>query len=384
LRKSFLDFARPQISEEDIAEVLDTLRSGWITSGPKARRFEAEFGAFVEAPAALALNSCTAGLHAALVTAGIGPGDEVVTTPMTFAATVNVIEQCGATPVLVDVEPDTLNIDPAAVSAALTNRTKAIIAVHYAGHPAELDALREIAGWRDLLLLEDAAHALPARYKGQLIGSTDNPASFSFYATKNLTTGEGGMLTASPEFVARARIFCSQGVDRTAWGREELGRRWQYSVTMPGLKYGMTDIQASLGLGQIRRLHEMQARRKELVAYYRSLLSTLDDLEMPAERPHVEHAWHLFVLRLRGALRGKRDLFARRLWERNIGTSVHFIPIHMHPYYRDKYKLGANDFPVAYDAGQRVLSLPLYPGMSMRDATDVVEAVLDVARELCS
>jgi dTDP-4-amino-4,6-dideoxygalactose transaminase len=380
-RRDFLPFSPPTIGEEEIQEVVDTLRSSWITTGPKTKRFEGEFASFLRAPGALALNSCTAALHTALKTLGIGPGDEVITTPMTFAASVNVIEHVGARPVLVDVEPDTLNIDPQAVAAAITPQTRALLPVHFAGHPADLDPLRALAEQHGCALIEDAAHALPASYKGQRIGSGSNPVAFSFYATKNLTTGEGGMLTADPEFLARARVVSLHGMSRDAWKRYDKGGSWFYEVLLPGFKYNMTDIQAALGLWQLRKLEQFQQRRREVVSQYTSAFAAEPALEGPVTRPDVEHAWHLYVLRLReGALTIGRDRFIQELTERNIGTSVHFIPIHIHPYYRDKYGFTPESFPVAHSNYRRMLSLPLNPGLTDRDVGDVIEAVLDVVR----
>jgi dTDP-4-amino-4,6-dideoxygalactose transaminase len=380
-RSLFLPFSPPQIGEEEIQEVVDTLRSTWITTGPKTKRFETEFASRLGAPAALALNSCTAALHTALVTLGVGPGDEVITTPLTFTASVNVIEHVGARPVLVDVEPDTLNIDPAAVAAAITPRTRALLPVHYAGHPADLDPLRALARGHDVRMVEDAAHALPARYKGTPIGAGANPAAFSFYATKNLTTAEGGMLTGDPEFLARARVVGLHGMSRDAWKRYDQTGSWFYEVLLPGFKYNMTDIQASLGLCQLRKLERFQQRRREVVSQYHRAFAEEPALEPPVTRPDVEHAWHLYVLRLRlEALTIDRDHFIRELAQRNIGTSVHFIPIHLHPYYRDKYGFSPDAFPVAYDNYRRMLSLPLNPGLTDRDVSDVVDAVLDVVR----
>jgi dTDP-4-amino-4,6-dideoxygalactose transaminase len=381
-RPNFLLFSPPAIGVEEIEEVVDTLRSGWITTGPKTRQFEAEFRNRVQAPDALGLNSCTAGLHIGLLALGVRPGDEVITTPMTFCACANVIEHLGARPRFADVEPDTLNLDPAAVEAAVTPRTKAILPVHYAGHPAELDSINDIAASRGLAVIEDAAHAVPARYKGRMIGSGSNPVSFSFYATKNLTTGEGGMLTGSPEFLARARILALHGMSRDAWKRYGPGGSWFYEVDEPGFKYNMTDIQAAMGLAQLRKLERFQARRRQVVAAYNLAFRGLEAVETPVERPEVEHAWHLYVLRLRpGTLRIGRDRFIQELTARNIGTSVHFIPIHLHPYYRDKYGYKPSDFPVAYDAYQRLVSLPLHPLLSDTDVSDVVTSVQDVVRE---
>ncbi|HET7296821.1 MAG TPA: DegT/DnrJ/EryC1/StrS aminotransferase family protein, partial [Gemmatimonadales bacterium] len=380
-RTEFLPFSPPQVGEEEIQEVVDTLRSSWITTGPKTKRFETEFAGYLGAPGALALNSCTAGLHTALAALGIGPGDEVMRTPITFTASVNVIEHVGARPVLVDVEPDTLNIDPAAVAAAVTPRTKAILPVHYAGHPADLDALHAVARSAGLAVVEDAAHAVPARYKGRLVGSGDNPVAFSFYATKNLTTAEGGMLTGAPAFLERARVLSLHGMSRDAWRRYDKGGSWRYEVLAPGFKYNMTDIQASLGLWQLKKLARFQERRREVVRLYGDAFRDEAALELPVERPDVEHAWHLYVLRLRpGALRIGRDRFIEELTARNIGTSVHFIPIHLHPYYRDKYGYAPDRFPVALGNYERMVSLPLHPGLSDDDVADVTEAVLDVVR----
>jgi dTDP-4-amino-4,6-dideoxygalactose transaminase len=378
-RGEFLRFCPPSIGEEEIQEVADSLRSGWITTGPKAKRFEAEFMARVNAPAALALSSCTAGLHTSLVALGIGPGDEVITTPLTFCSTVNVIEHVGATPVLVDVEADTLNISAAGIEAAITNRTRAILVVHYAGHPVDLDPIREIALQHGIPLIEDAAHAITAKYKGRSIGSGDNLAAFSFYATKNLTTGEGGMLTGSPDLIERSRRISMHGMNRDAWKRYSKSGSWYYEVTEPGFKYNMTDIQAGLGLAQLAKVDRFQNRRREAVADYNLAFFDEPGLETPVEHPWVEHAWHLYVLRLRPeALRVSREQFIEELTERNIGSSVHFIPVHLHPYYRDKYGYRPEQFPVALRNYERMVSLPLHPGLTAEDTCDVIYAVLDI------
>lgn len=379
-RTAFLSFAPPSIGEEEIAEVTDTLRSHWITTGPKTARFERDFAAFLGAPGALALNSCTAGLHTALVTAGIGRGDEVITSTLTFAASANVAEHVGARPVLVDVEPDTLQMDPERIRAAITPRTRAIVVVHYGGHPADLDAIEAIAAEHGLLVVEDAAHALPARYRGRLIGAGSNPTAFSFYATKNLTTGEGGMLTGDPEFLRRARIVSLHGMSRDGWNRYAEGGHWFYEIEMPGFKYNMTDIQASLGLCQLRRLEDFQRRRRAIVAAYQEAFASDDAFELPVERSDVEHAWHLYVLRLRPrVLSIGRDRFIEEMTRRQIGTSVHFIPLHLHPYYRDTYGYRPDQFPVAQSNYERMLSLPLHPALSDGDVADVITAVLEIA-----
>ncbi len=408
MRDTFLPFSPPLIGEEEIVEVVDTLRSDWITTGPKVRRFEEEFATFIGAPAALALNSCTAALHVALAALGIGPGDAVITTPMTFCSSVHVIEHVGATPLLVDVEADTLNMDPHQIEQAIEQgsrgargqggkgageqgRVKAILPVHLYGHPCEMDAILDIAREYNLAIIGDAAHALPAKYKGRTIGSPapqhpSTPAplltAFSFYATKNLTTAEGGMLTGPPDLIEEARIWSLHGMSHDAWKRYSAEGSWYYEVIRPGFKYNMTDIQAAIGLHQLRKLPQFQARRREIVRRYNEAFSQFEELQTPTERPEVEHAWHLYVLRLHvSRLRVSRNQFIEELKARHIGTSVHFIPIHLHPYYRDKYGYKPEDFPVAYREYQRIVSLPLYPRMSDQDVQDVIEAVADVVKK---
>lgn len=394
MRDSFLPFSPPTIGEEEIAEVVDTLRSDWITTGPKTKRFEEEFAVAVGAPTALALSSCTAALHVALATLGIGPGDCVITTPMTFCSTVHVIEQVGARPVLVDIDPATLNIDPIKIQEAIEKlngqpggrgTVKAILPVHLYGHPCDMDAILGIAKQHRLSIIEDAAHALPAKYKSRMIGSiADNSGvrvltCFSFYATKNMTTGEGGMLTGLPELVEEARIWSLHGMSRDAWNRYSSVGSWYYEVIRPGFKYNMTDIQASIGLHQLRRLPVFHARRREIVEQYKTAFSPFQELELPEEYGDVEHAWHLFVLRIRGdGVALTRNDFIRELSARKIGTSVHFIPIHMHPYYRDKYGFKSSDFPVASREFLKIVSLPLSPRMTNEDVHDVIEAVIDI------
>lgn len=391
MRKTFLSFSPPTIGEEEIAEVVDTLRSDWITTGPKTHRFEQDFANFIGAPAALAVTSATDAMQVGLAALGIGPGDEVITTAMTFCSTVHVIEHVGATPVLVDMEADTLNIDPAQVARAITPHTRAILPVHLYGHPCEMDTLLELAAQHNLHILEDAAHALPATYKGRLIGApfNNNPQlatrnlqlaiSFSFYATKNLTTAEGGMLTGDEELIEKARIWSLHGMSRDAWKRYGAEGSWYYEVILPGYKCNMTDIQAALGLHQLRKLPHFQVRRREIVKQYNTAFAACDALQAPAERAEVEAAWHVYALRLHlDRLRIDRARFIEELKTRNIGASVHFIPIHLHPYYRDKYGYQPDNFPVAYREYQRLVSLPLYPRMSDQDVQDVVEAVLDI------
>lgn len=382
MRKNFLEFSPPVIGDDEVNAVVETLRSSWITTGPKTKEFEKKFAEKFGAPAALAVNSCTAALHTALVGLGIGPGDEVITTPMTFCSTVNVIEQVGARPVLVDVEPDTLNIDPDKVEDAVTTKTKAIMPVHYSGHPVDLDAIYDIAERHNLFVVEDAAHAVSAKYKGRYIGTGGTVAAFSFYATKNMTTAEGGMLTGTPDFVEKCRIISLHGMSRDAWNRYSKEGSWYYEVLLPGFKYNMTDIQASLGLVQLEKLESFQLRRAEIVAKYNQEFKNYDALEIPVAKAEVEHAWHLYVLKLNlEALRINRNQFIEELKVRNIGTSVHFIPIHLHPYYRDKYGYKPEDFPVAFNNYQRILSLPLHAGLSDNDVQDVIAAVVEIVKK---
>jgi len=382
VRKDFLEFSPPVIGDDEVNAVVETLRSSWITTGPKTKEFEKKFAEKFGAPAALAVNSCTAALHTALVGLGIGPGDEVITTPMTFCSTVNVIEQVGARPVLVDVEPDTLNIDPDKIEDAVTTKTKAIMPVHYSGHPVDLDAIYDIAERHNLFVVEDAAHAVSAKYKGRYIGTGGTVAAFSFYATKNMTTAEGGMLTGTPDFVEKCRTISLHGMSRDAWNRYSKEGSWYYEVLLPGFKYNMTDIQASLGLVQLEKLESFQLRRAEIVAKYNQEFKNYDALEIPVAKAEVEHAWHLYVLKLNlEALRINRNQFIEELKVRNIGTSVHFIPIHLHPYYRDKYGYKPEDFPVAFNNYQRILSLPLHAGLSDNDVQDVIAAVVEIVKK---
>jgi dTDP-4-amino-4,6-dideoxygalactose transaminase len=398
MRRSYLPFSRPWMDEAEIAEVSDTLRSDWITTGPKVAQFERNFSAAVGAQAVLAVSSCTAALHLALTVLGIGAGDAVITTPMTFCSTVHVIEHVGARPVLVDVEPDTLNLDPAAVSETLERitedspykigRVKAILPVHLYGHPCELDSLLEIASRYKLALVEDAAHSLPAKYKGKTIGSFAGSSpvpmltAFSFYATKNLATGEGGMLAGPADMLDEARIWSLHGMNRDAWKRYSSEGSWFYEVTCAGFKYNMADIQAAIGLHQLRKLNMFHQRRIEIVRRYNEAFSAMEEFELPADRDEVEHAWHLYVLRLNlDHLTVSRNPFIEELRARNIASSVHFIPVHLHPYYRDKYAYKPDDFPVAHREYNRLISLPLFPKMTDHDVDDVINAVSDVARK---
>lgn len=378
-RNTFLSFSPPLLGEEEVAEVADTLRSDWITTGPKTKQFEREFVQFTGAPAALAVSSGTDAMLVGLAALGIGPGDEVITTPMTFCSTAHVVEHLGARPVLADVEPDTLNIDPDQVAGAVTPRTRAILPVHLYGHPCEMGRLLDIAAQNGLHVLEDAAHSLPAKYQGRMVGTLGTLTAFSFYATKNLTTAEGGMLTGNPDILEQARVWSLHGMSRDAYKRYTSEGSWYYEVILPGFKCNMADVQAAIGLRQLRKLPQFQLRRQEIARRYREAFSSLEEMEIPAERPEVDHAWHLYAIRLNlDRLTIDRARFIEELKLRNIGTSVHFIPIHLHPYYRDKYGYEVQDFPVAHSNYLRLVSLPLNPRMSDRDVEDVIEAVADV------
>jgi perosamine synthetase len=378
--QGFLPFHRPHIDQEEIDAVVDTLRSGWLTMGPKTRAFEAAFAAAVEAPHAVAVSSATAGLHLGLDALGIGPGDEVLVPTLTFTATAATVLHTGARPVLVDCEPDTLNLSAADAVRKWSPRTKAIVPVHYAGHPCDMDAILALAREHGVPVMEDAAHALPARYRGRPIGSLSDLTVFSFYATKNLTTGEGGMIsTRDPGLAERLTARRLHGMNRDAWKRYSKEGSWRYDVGYPGFKYNMTDMNAAIGLVQLKRLPDMQAARRRLVAQYRAALSDLAAFQLPTARPEVEHAWHLFIVRVRPEhLRIGRNEVIQELTAAGIGTSVHFIPLHEHSYYRDVLGARADDLPCAAAEWQRIVSLPLYPGMTTNDVDRVAAALSDI------
>jgi len=385
-RLSRLPFAKPTIGEEEIAEVVSALRSGWITTGPRTKLFEEQFSAEVGNDPALALSSGTAAMHLALVAMDIGPEDSVFTSPMTFCSTVHVIEHLGARPVLVDIEPETLNIDPSALSAAIevptSERPAAIMPVHYAGHPCNMSAIVQVARAANLCLVEDAAHAFGARYNDRPVGQIDkdlpgHAVCFSLYATKNITTGEGGVLTSTPRVVDAAREWSLHGMNRDAW-RRYAGGSWRYDVLHPGFKYNFTDLQAALGIAQLRRHRELKKRRKAIACSYTEALEEMDELQTPIARGDVEHAWHLYPLRLNlRKLTISRAQFIEELHSRNVDTSVHFIPVHEHRYYKQKYGWRPEDFPVAHTEFMRMVSLPIYPLMTDEDVSDVVAAVKD-------
>lgn len=379
MRSTFLPFSPPLIGEEEIAEVVDTLQSDWITTGPKVKNFEKEFSAYIGSPSALATSSATDAMLVGLAALGVGEGDEVITTPMTFCSTAHVIEHLGAKPIFVDVVRDTMTLDPGKIEKAISPKTKAILPVHLHGHPCDMDPILELAGAHNLSVLEDAAHAFPATYKGRKIGTLGDLTAFSFYATKNLTTGEGGMLAGSAEVIDEARIWSLHGMSRDAWNRYGETGSWYYEVIRPGFKCNMSDIQAAIGVQQLKKIPGFQERRREIVERYNEAFEGLDEIDLPIERPEARSAWHLYAIRLNlDRLKIDRSRFIEELKNRNIGTSVHFIPLHIQPYYQDKYGYTPEDYPVAYTEYQRLISLPLNLRLSDEDLDDVIEAVIDV------
>ena len=376
----FLPYVLPEIGEEEIAEVVDALRSGWVTTGPKTRRFEQDFSAFLgdEKLHAVAVNSATAGLHLALEALGIGPGDEVITTTHTFTATAEVVRYLGADVKLVDIDPATLNIDPTAVEAAITPRTRAIMPVHYAGLAAGMPAMLDIAQRHGLKVVEDAAHALPTTSGGQLVGTLDSDATvFSFYANKTITTGEGGMLvTRNAALAQRAKVMRLHGMNRDAFDRfTSKVPSWYYEVVAPGYKYNLTDIAAAMGIHQLKKAHRFQQRRAQIAGAYDQAFAGLPLVTPSLPAPGDTHAWHLYVVRLADGAGIERDRFIERLFELGVGCSVHYIPLHLHPYWRDRYGLDAAMFPHSQHAYERMVSLPIYSRMSDDDVARVVDAV---------
>jgi dTDP-4-amino-4,6-dideoxygalactose transaminase len=381
VRDTFLPLALPWIGEREMALVRETLESGWITTGPRAHELGDRVAAMAGAKHGIAVNSATGALHLALVALGIGEGDEVITTTYTFVACVNVIEHVGAKPVLVDVEADTLCIDPRAIERAITPRTRAIIPIDYAGHPCDIDAINAIARPRGIAVVQDAAHALGAAWRGQPVGSQATVTAFSFYATKNLTTGEGGAAVTNDDALAeRIGLLSLHGMNRDAWKRYADTGSWYYEVTAPGYKYNLSDVLAAIGVGQLERFEAFQQRRTEIVARYEAGLAGVAEVRLPIVREGATHAWHLYPVALElDRLTCDRARFIQELRAENIGTSVHFIPIHLHPHFRKTLGESLGAFPVADDAYRRAVTLPLFPRMSDRDADDVIEAVTKIA-----
>jgi dTDP-4-amino-4,6-dideoxygalactose transaminase len=380
-------FHRPSIGDEEIDEVVSTLRSGWLTTGPRTAQFEQEFRAYVGAPYAQAVNSCTAGLHLALAALGLGPGQEVITTPLTFCATVNVILHVGATPVLADVRPDG-NIDPASVAERITERTRAILPVHMAGLPCEMDSLWQLARRHGLRVIEDAAHATGSLYRGRPIGASSlgdpncsDAVAFSFHPTKNLTTAEGGMVTTPTETVADTmKLLCLHGISKNAWNRYSDRGQWYYDVLLPGFKYNLSDVQSAIGIHQLRKLERFIEVRTRYAHLYNEILADVEEVELPPEKPDCRHAWHLYTLRLNlDKLDINRGEFIDALRERGIGTSVHFIPIPLHPFFSAYAGRSENQCPRADALYRRLISMPLYPAMTETQVEYAAQAVKWIA-----
>ncbi len=379
MHNTFIPFALPEIGTEEIEEVVHALKSGWVTTGPKTKQFEQEFATFVgEDVHAVAVNSATAGLHLALEAVGIQAGDEVITTTHTFTATAEVIRYLGAHPVLVDIDSQTLNIDPMCIESAITSNTKAIIVVHFAGLACDMEQILAIAKRHQLKVIEDAAHAFPTLSAGKLIGSLDSDATiYSFYATKTITTGEGGMIvTKHKEIADRCRTMRLHGINRDVFDRYTSNKpSWFYQVVAPGYKYNLTDIASSMGIQQLKKAWKFRQRRAEMAQKYNAGLGHLPLRLPPSGNADDTHAWHLYVIRLLANSPLGRDEFISKMAESGIGCSVHFIPLHLHPYWRDTYHLEEDDFPNSFETYQNCVSLPIYTKMSDEDQEYVIKTV---------
>ncbi|MEW4527103.1 DegT/DnrJ/EryC1/StrS family aminotransferase [Maioricimonas sp. JC845] len=383
LKQYQIPFFVPCVGEEEIASVVETLRSGWLTTGPKVRQFQELFAERVGADHAMAVSSCTAALHLALEAIGVTTGDEVLVPSLTFASTSEVVIHLGATPVLVDSRPDTFNMDPADLEKKITDRTKAVIPVHYAGQPCDMDAIADVAKRHGIRVIEDAAHALPARYRDRTIGSISDLTCFSFYANKTITTGEGGMVTTNdPELADRVRLMSLHGISKDAWKRFSAEGKWYYEIEAPGYKYNMTDIAAALGIHQLARCDEFYERRKTIAERYTAAFADVPEIVTPTVEAHSQHAWHLYVIQVDiDRLRIDRNEFIRSLNERGIGTSVHYTPLHMHPLYRERFGYSPEDLPVAAALYDRIISLPIHPKMSDEDIENVASTAIRIAEE---
>lgn len=379
VRETLLPYGQQWVDEADIEAVVQVLRSAWLTTGPKVTEFEEAFAEFVGARYAVAVSSGTAALHAAMYAIDVKPGDEVIVPAMTFAATANCVVFQGGTPIFVDVDPETLLIDPKQVEARITSRTKAIVAVDYTGHPCDYDVLREIADRHGLVLVADACHALGATYKGRPVGSLADLNVFSFHPVKHITTGEGGMITTdNPDFAERMRVFRNHGITTDYRQREKQGS-WFYEMVDLGYNYRITDIQCALGLSQLQKLPSWVKRRQEIAQKYNTAFDEIPALRPLGVKPYVSHAYHLYVVRLElGKLRATRMEIFRALRAEGIGVNVHYIPVHLHPFYRDRYGTGPGLCPVAEEAYEEILTLPLFPRMSNNDVEDVITAVRKV------
>jgi perosamine synthetase len=386
--KRSIPFALPDIGEDEIAAVAETLRSGWITTGPRVEEFERSVSNYIGSKYAVAVNSCTAALHLALEAIGLDEGDTVITTPMTFAASAEVIRYFKAVPLFVDIEPETMNIDTTKIEEALSlssdpGRIKAIVPVHYAGHPCEMDHIKQIAKKYGLAVVEDAAHAFPSQFRGQMIGTVGDITCFSFYATKNINIGEGGMaVTSNSRWAERMRVMSLHGIDKDAWKRHSAETQWYYEIIAPGYKYNLTDIAATLGLSQMEKIETLQQRREQIASLYNDVFQNLSQIEPLTPREHVKHSWQLYVIKVNPeALTISRNLFIEDMKSRGIGTSVHFVPLHIHPYYINTYGYRPDDFPVSFQCYERIISLPIYPRMTDEDVFYVIDSVRAITKK---
>ena len=382
VRSEFLPYGKQSIDDEDIAAVVETLRSDWLTTGPKVGEFEEAFAAWVGARYAVSFSSGTAALHGATFAAGLGAGDEAITSPLTFAATANCVLYQGGTPVFADVQEDTLNIDPERVLECITPRTKAVLPVDYAGHPADDDALHAIAESRGLVVIEDACHALGAEHHGRRVGSISHMTVFSFHPVKHITTGEGGMVTTdNSRFADTLRKFRNHGISSEARERQACGQ-WHYEMVLLGFNYRLTDIACALGLRQLSKLESNLSRRRQIAARYNDALRSFSSLVLPNVQDRVLPAWHLYPVRLKlDSLSVSRAEIFQALRAENIGINVHYIPVHLHRYYRDRFGYKPGDFAVAESAYGRLISLPMFHGMTDRDVNDVISALRKVMAE---
>jgi len=376
VRETLLPYGRQCIDDADIQAVVDVLRSDWLTTGPKVGEFEEAFAARIGSAHAVSFSSGTAALHAAAFAAGLTAGDEAITTPMTFAATANCVLYQGATPVFADVCSDTLNIDPEQIAKKISSRTRAILPVAYAGHPADLDAIQQIASDRGLIVIEDACHALGAKYRGRETGSITDMSVFSFHPVKHITTGEGGMVTTNnAQFAETLRRFRNHGISSDARQRQNSGQ-WHYEMVLLGFNYRLPDIACALGIEQLKKLEANLTRRREIAARYTAAFRELPGVIPPATRPDADPAWHLYPIRLDLAkLAADRAQIFRALRAENIGVNVHYIPVHRHPYYAEKFGYRGGEYPVAEDAYERLISLPMFHAMTEQDVSDVIRAV---------
>lgn len=379
-RDSYLVFGAPIIEDAEIEEVVDSLRSGWLGTGPKVARFQEMFKNYIGSEHAVALNSCTAGLHLSLLVSDLQPGDEVITTPMTFCATVNTIIHAGGVPVLVDCEKESMLIDPQRIEDAITPKTRAIIPVHLCGRPCDMDAIEDIARRHNLVIIEDAAHAIESQYKGRKIGNISQLTCFSFYVTKNIVTGEGGMVTTNnPDLADKIKMYGLHGMSRDAWKRFSDDGYKHYQVAFPGFKYNMMDIQAAIGIHQLKRIDRYHQRRQEIWNCYDDALTDLPVGRPLPPEPDTVHAHHLYTLMIDEELCGvNRDSFLQKMHQLNIGTGVHYLGVHLHPYYRDRFGYKPEDFPNTTWISERTASIPLSPKLSNQDVEDVISAVHSV------